>query len=943
MSYRFLQTVWMLSVILLLAGSALAVSPNLSASSPVAETEIDKKYALLGGSGSFLGAPLGAEQATTDKKGFYRKYQNGVIYWTQDTGAHEMHGEILAKWQALGKNGANPIGYPTTDERIASDGIGRYNNFQNGFLLSAIYWSPQTGAHDVRGDIYRKWMALGGTKSAIGYPTTGDTGTPNLTTPNTRFSNFQNGAIYWKWGLGAFEVRSAIYDEWKRQGGEAGKLGFPISDELPDPSGVKRYSKFEKGTLYRNWRAPNITSLPEQWTPPFVAVHDRSLTNLAAEHSRLSGQGFRIQSLSIYGDANNPLYACVWVYEAGPEQRVHLNVSASTYQDVFNSNVADGFKPTIISATGSIANPVFAGVFEKRPGDVPLTRLGLISGPSEGPFNADTFAYWCKWARENHHVLRWAAVYGDANNPRYAGIWELDKDDVEWNVAYHDAERKLVTNIVPEGELPPITRFEKNDLQAIFEAQSFWARPAFLTHSSSGRFIEVFRDDHIGDWVSRVNLTSAQYQDEFNRLVSQGYLPTCVQGAKVNGASRFTAIFARQLDPKPRKLAVTGQSNKELGAFDEAMGDIVTRNNVRSASLAIARNGRLVYARAFTWGEDDYKVTEPENIFRFASCSKVVTATAIHRLTEIYKNGRAKVLNLSDKLVDHLPQEIANAAQDPWFREITIEHLLQHISGLERNSRSYEEMLKYYRIDDSNKTLPLTIEDELKYMASLPLLYQPGKIPADKEKYSNVGFMFLNYIVERHLGDYVQAVNRNFFNKVGVSRVQVTGSQTTDQGDLEVLYPDRFLRVGRSGLEWPQKIVPSEYGTIKFDNAPGVGGLAMSPADYVRFLSVLHSGNGTLLKSDTIKLLASDTRNGIMQHGGLLSGAVSYVMHFERPRTGTTCGLDPSKPDTFTVAVVFNKVINEDYVGRLRGIIDALPNSAWPCPPFDLFPKLGIQ
>jgi hypothetical protein len=50
-----------------------------------------------------------------------------------------------------------PLGYPTTDEKGTLDGRGRYNQFSKG---GAIYWTPQTGAHAIYGEIYNKWAEL---------------------------------------------------------------------------------------------------------------------------------------------------------------------------------------------------------------------------------------------------------------------------------------------------------------------------------------------------------------------------------------------------------------------------------------------------------------------------------------------------------------------------------------------------------------------------------------------------------------------------------------------------------------------------------------------------------------------------------------------------------------------------------------------------------------
>ena len=109
---------------------------------------IQEKYASLGGSNGFLGAPTTPERESTDGIGRYRHYANGSIFWHPDYGAFEIHGSIRAKWSQLGWERSS-LGYPLTDERPTPDRVGRFNHFQRG----SIYWTPQTGAHVVRGAI----------------------------------------------------------------------------------------------------------------------------------------------------------------------------------------------------------------------------------------------------------------------------------------------------------------------------------------------------------------------------------------------------------------------------------------------------------------------------------------------------------------------------------------------------------------------------------------------------------------------------------------------------------------------------------------------------------------------------------------------------------------------------------------------------------------------
>jgi hypothetical protein len=76
-----------------------------------------------------------------------------------------VQGAILEKYQdADGPSGW--LGEPTSSERVAPHG-GRFNEFQHG----SIYWTPQTGAHSIAGQILWTWNTNGGPAGPLGYPT----------------------------------------------------------------------------------------------------------------------------------------------------------------------------------------------------------------------------------------------------------------------------------------------------------------------------------------------------------------------------------------------------------------------------------------------------------------------------------------------------------------------------------------------------------------------------------------------------------------------------------------------------------------------------------------------------------------------------------------------------------------------------------------------------
>ncbi|MFL6077549.1 MAG: PQQ-dependent sugar dehydrogenase [Mycobacteriales bacterium] len=187
-----------------------------------------------------LGAPKTDQAATTDGTGQYNDFVGGgSVYWSQATGAHAVYGIIGQEWVAIG--GEPVTGFPTTDETGTPDGGGRYNHFAGGY---SIYFTPGTGAHEVHGFIRDHWAALGWER-ATGYPTTDESVTPNGV---GRYNHFSGGwSIYYSPSTGAHDVHGLIRDQWAALGWEAGVLGFPTTDETGTPDGIGRYNHFSNG------------------------------------------------------------------------------------------------------------------------------------------------------------------------------------------------------------------------------------------------------------------------------------------------------------------------------------------------------------------------------------------------------------------------------------------------------------------------------------------------------------------------------------------------------------------------------------------------------------------------------------------------------------------------------------------------------------------------
>lgn len=121
-----------------------------------------------------------------------------------------------------------------------------------------LYASPGTGVHEVRGDIRRRYDALGGPDSVLGFPVSDPT--PDHAGPWNPVrgrQHFQGGSLLLHPRTGPLFVRGELRAAWARTGWESGPLGYPTSDTLslaPDgppgaPETPLEFSDFQNGVL----------------------------------------------------------------------------------------------------------------------------------------------------------------------------------------------------------------------------------------------------------------------------------------------------------------------------------------------------------------------------------------------------------------------------------------------------------------------------------------------------------------------------------------------------------------------------------------------------------------------------------------------------------------------------------------------------------------------
>jgi CubicO group peptidase (beta-lactamase class C family) len=545
----------------------------------------------------------------------------------------------------------------------------------------------------------------------------------------------------------------------------------------------------------------------------FQAYHGVSAAQHQAFFNKLSGEGYGMISLSVYGDPGNALYAAVWVNRPMPSWVAVHGVNAAEYQNWFSTWAAQGYASELVSATGSANDAIFAAVMVQGVTGAWTARHNL----SAADFTAQNTA-----AQSANLIPVCVSIYGDPGNPAYAGIWRANPGFTKWLVNPADPAPSYQARFDTDTKLPGYTL-------------NGW-RPAYVAVSSDQTYCSVYKDDYVGQWVARHGLSASQYQAEFDAQVAAGRYPVFVQGGGSGNSIVYTAVFASQDQPMAREWTVTGTAVPARAGIDNAMETFMKTNGVRAAQVAFGQNGTTGFARAYTWAEPGYRVTQPGDRFLLASCSKMFCEAVIQALFD------AKTLSPTDKAYAKLGfSHPADRRSD----QVTIQELLDHTGGYDDTiPPDFDPTYNMGQIAQSLGASPLARLDVCRYMYSQPLQHDPGTTYA----YSNYGYLLLAAVADAVTPqrDYYSYLQAELLQPEDITEVGIISTLASGRTDQEAIAEDPGL--GMNALDPASPVqVPSVYGGDGEINEIGAAndGLGASARALAQFAH-LHAvwGNG---------------------------------------------------------------------------------------------------
>ncbi|MGE6755208.1 serine hydrolase domain-containing protein [Rossellomorea sp. NPDC071047] len=192
------------------------------------------------------------------------------------------------------------------------------------------------------------------------------------------------------------------------------------------------------------------------------------------------------------------------------------------------------------------------------------------------------------------------------------------------------------------------------------------------------------------------------------------------------------------------------ESNNQVELLDRFMTESMEEYGIPGASLAIIKDGKLMFQQSWGKQRKGTPVTK-DTVFTIGSISKPLTSLAIMRLVD------EKKVELDQEIDWYLPAFHYN--KNGYDKNITVRHLLTHSSGIS----SYEGL----KIADRNLRGENAINVAVQKLNNVDLNYEPGEV----HQYSAANYLLLGKIIENVTNQtFSEFMDDEIFSEIGMGR-----------------------------------------------------------------------------------------------------------------------------------------------------------------------------
>jgi CubicO group peptidase (beta-lactamase class C family) len=313
-------------------------------------------------------------------------------------------------------------------------------------------------------------------------------------------------------------------------------------------------------------------------------------------------------------------------------------------------------------------------------------------------------------------------------------------------------------------------------------------------------------------------------------------------------------VQSNELNHRSGSIQNNMSSFQGTDRMEKTISDFLKRYKIKGASVAVSKEGRLVYAKGFGYAnEESEELVDPNHVFRLASVSKLVTSIAVMRLEEEGK------LSLDEKVFGPegiLKDSLYLKYRDPRIESITVRHLLVHRAGW---SHYYGDPMFMPHVVARNMhvELPVKSEDVIRYALTRKLNYKPGS----RYSYSNLGYSILGEIIEKITGmDYEDYVQLSLLQPLGIRDMQIGQGYYEEKAPREVKYYEISGNKKVLAFDSRNEYVPRVYGGNDIALLGAAGGWIGSPAEMLRLVVAIDGFNSSpdILLPETVEKMTKN-------------------------------------------------------------------------------------
>jgi len=365
------------------------------------------------------------------------------------------------------------------------------------------------------------------------------------------------------------------------------------------------------------------------------------------------------------------------------------------------------------------------------------------------------------------------------------------------------------------------------------------------------------------------------------------------------GAVEKVGKLADKLVPDNIRLTNSMSDSKEFAGMERIINSFMRRWEIAGASVAVAKDGKLVFARGFGFADKSSQAaTEPYNKFRIASISKLVTAVAVMKLQE---EGR---LSVNDRVFG--PDGILNDSfysepKDKRVYGITVAHLLSHEAGW--TTRWGDQMFIPFPVaDEMGVTPPVDTKTIVRFALNKNLHFTPGT----GRSYSNLGYAILGLVIEKVSGmSYSDYCRKKILEPLGIYDMTLARNLAINKAPFEVTYYEPGDAVLKPSIYGTGELVPASYGGNDIEALGGAGAWIATAPDLMKFLLAIDgfSSKRDILSDESINFM-TDNNNGYAPVGWKTT-----VYDGTWWRTGSfpgTAGMLKRQPDGIAWVILLN-------------------------------------